>query len=174
MCRGTLYSLACECVASHHLIEPCQSRSQGIPQSACAIYCQGPKIQIDLDRHTDGVFFFPANKILKLEVQARRHLCNFFFFCIKTAEKFKTNDATTVIFNSSWMNSNTRDVSFHPQHDTVIQLICLINLLKWEREINCSNAIYVSQWDILNKWSRSGTHTLYFYSLVLKIYPHFC
>lgn len=57
VCQGTLYSLACECVASHHLIEPCQSRSQGIPQSACAIYCQGPKIQIDPDRHTDGGFF---------------------------------------------------------------------------------------------------------------------
>lgn len=29
VCQGTLYSLACEYVASHHLIEPCQSRSQG-------------------------------------------------------------------------------------------------------------------------------------------------
>lgn len=44
------------------------SWSQGIPQSACAIYWQGPEIQIDLNRDTDGVFL-DSNKILKSEVQ---------------------------------------------------------------------------------------------------------
>lgn len=29
VCQGLLYSRACECVASHHLIESCQSPSRG-------------------------------------------------------------------------------------------------------------------------------------------------
>lgn len=70
------------------------------------------------------------------------------------------NDVRTVILDHWWMN--TQDVSLHPQHDTVTQLVCLINLLKWECKVNRSHAIYVSQWDILSVRSRSGT--LYVYS----------
>lgn len=93
VCRGTLYSLACECVASHHLIEPCQSPSPGIPQSARRHLLPGPS-NPNWPRHTRRWGLFLANKILKLEIRARRHLRNFFFFfcfffcaCVKTADK---------------------------------------------------------------------------------------
>lgn len=65
VCRETLYSLARECVVSHHLIKPRldHRRFHSLP-----VQWQGPKIQIDLNRHSDGVFL-DSNKILKSEVQ---------------------------------------------------------------------------------------------------------
>lgn len=59
-------------------LSPASLERKGIPQSASAIYCQGPKIQIDLDTQTDGEFLL-ATKIWKLGRQARRHYGNFYF-----------------------------------------------------------------------------------------------
>lgn len=80
---------------SHHLIEPCQSPSPGIPQSARRHLLPGPS-NPNWARHTRRWGLFLANKILKLEIRARRHLRNFFFSffcffffcaCVRTAEK---------------------------------------------------------------------------------------
>lgn len=64
---------------SHHLIEPCQSPSPGIPQSARRHLLPGPS-NPNWPRHTRRWGLFLANKILKLEIRARRHLRNFSFF----------------------------------------------------------------------------------------------
>lgn len=58
-------------------LSPASLHHKGIPQSVCAIYCQGPQIQIDPDRQADRSLIL-IRKIQKLEVMVENATASFF------------------------------------------------------------------------------------------------
>lgn len=96
---GNIVSLACECVASHRLIGPFPVaggfHSPPGPLTAAALKSK----LTSTGAQTRGLlFFYGQNKILKLEVQAQRHLRVFFFFL---TPNYRESSKTRVAMMSS-------------------------------------------------------------------------